>query len=264
MLEKMERQKKNDITKESEEGGKEEKEGKKTEELKQLKKELFELRKLKREKESDKKGEIEEKEKGKVKKNKKLKYKRKDLFKEEETVPVSKLIIQEYPWLKKERYEFMYHIPDKKKNESDYDSWRSEWGKVLFYYAKNKGLHLIDLLQLCTKKPFSNLGKPKKALGLIGKKLIEQNLAAWWSEKEDVIRIYWKSLDFWGKEIYHWAYELGKLDPILIFELRDANKQFSTLPKDDIITIFEKLEDKGKGDIIKTGKDNIAFKIDLE
>ena len=45
-------------------------------------------------------------------------------------------ILKDYPWLEEDRYEFMYSIPDHKKNPSDFESWKTEWSKVLFDYGK--------------------------------------------------------------------------------------------------------------------------------
>lgn len=178
---------------------------------------------------------------------------------EKEISPYEKLL-NEYPWLEETRYEFMYSIPHKKKEKNDYESWKGEWAKVLYDYARYAILHVIYLSNLYNEKPFSNFSNRTEAIKTIAEELIDQDLAEWLSRKKDQLRIYWKTLDAWGNEIYHWAIENGKLEPILLFELREANEEFSNLPKEDIEEIFKILEKGDKGSIIKMDDGDLAFK----
>ncbi|MBD3194142.1 MAG: hypothetical protein GF317_03745 [Candidatus Lokiarchaeota archaeon] len=182
---------------------------------------------------------------------------------EEELSPYEKLL-DSYPWLEEPRYEFMYSIPNKSKNPNDYESWKSEWGKVLFDYAKYAILHILYLRQLYTEKPFSNFEDRKKAIRNIANELVDQELATWLSKKKDKLRIYWKTLDLWAEEVYEWAYEMGKLEPILIYEIRNANKGFSSLPKEDIEEVFKMLSKEGRAVVIKLEDGQMALKIDIE
>ncbi len=259
-----------------EEGVKEEEEEQKEEikdeELEDLRSELMKLRKLKRqkelklEKESAKEKE-KEKENANAAKQKEVTEEREKVIekiKEKEKISVYEQLLEEYSWLDQIRYEYMYQIPNKEKNRNDYESWREEWSKVLFDYAKIAVLHILYLRQLYTKKPFSNFEDRTTAVKEIANKLVEQDLAMWLSEKEDKLRLYWKTLDLWAEEIYQWAYDLGKLEPILIYELREAEKQFSNLPHEDITAVFRMLEERGLGKIIRSENDKIALKIDIE
>ena len=182
---------------------------------------------------------------------------------EEELSPYEKLV-ESYPWLEETRYEYMYHIPNKTKNPNDYKSWQNEWAKVLFDYAKYAILHILYLRQLHTEAPFSNFENRKEAIKEIADKLVNQDLAQWLSKKKEKLRIYWKTLDLWAEEIYEWAYESGKLEPVLIYEFRAAEMEFSSLPKEDFEKIFEILSQNGKGKIIKLENGKIALKITLE
>ncbi len=65
---------------------------------------------------------------------------------EKELSPYEKLL-NEYSWIDETKYQFMYTIPNKKKNPSDFESWKTEWSKVLFDYAKYAILHIIYLRQ---------------------------------------------------------------------------------------------------------------------
>jgi len=260
-----------------EEKVKEAKEKIKDEELEELREELIRLRKLKRKKEIEEQRE-KAKEKEEVKEEEKVRekevIKEKEIIEEKEEIiekieekekiSVYEQLLEEYAWLDQIRYEYMYQIPNKEKNKTDYESWREEWSKVLFDYAKIAVLHILYLRQLYTKKPFSKFEDRKTAVKEIADKLVEQDLAIWLSEEKDKLRLYWKTLDLWAEEIYDWLFKQGKIEPTLIFELREADKQFSTLPTEDIKKIFEMLEERGLAKVIKVNDGKLALKIDLE
>ena len=178
---------------------------------------------------------------------------------EKELSPYEK-ILEDYPWLEQERYDFMYTIPNKEKNPNDYESWRNEWAKVMYDYARYAILHILHLRELLSEKPFSNFQNRMKAIREIADELIEQGLAKWLSKKQEKLRIYWKTLDIWADEIYDWVYEMGRLDPILIYEIRQAQEEFSTLPQEDLEEIFEMLSEKDRGVVIKLESGEIGFK----
>jgi len=174
------------------------------------------------------------------------------------------LLLNDYPWLEEKRYIFMYSIPNKKTKLKDYESWKSEWSKVLFDYARYAILHILYLRQSESEKPFSNFEDRKKALEEIAEELIKKEQAEWLSKSKEKLRVYWKSLDNWAEEIYDWVMEISPLEPILIFEIRESNKAFSKLPNDDIIKIFKMLEKEKRGKIIRLEDDQVSFKIKIE
>jgi len=182
---------------------------------------------------------------------------------EKELSPFEKLL-KDYAWLDEQRYEFMYTVPNQKINPSDYESWKEEWAKVLYDYAKYSILHIIYVRQLYDKKPFSKFSNRKHAIQEIAEELIEQGLAKWLSKKKEKLRIYWKTLDLWAEEIYNWALEWGKLEPIPLYELRQANQEFSNLPKEDIKEIFLILSKNGRGKFIETSEGHISLRIRIE
>ncbi len=182
---------------------------------------------------------------------------------EKELSPYEKLL-EHYPWLEEPRYDYMFQIPNKTKNPNDFESWQNEWGKVLFDYARYAILHILYLTKLHSEKPFLKFENRKNAIKEIANKLVDDELGEWISKKQDKIRVYWKTLDIWADEIYEWAYELGKIEPILLYEIRDAKEEFSSLPKADIVKIFEMLSKEGKGKLIKTDDDQVALKIAIE
>lgn len=174
------------------------------------------------------------------------------------------LLLNDYPWLEEKRYIFMYSIPNKKTDLKDYESWKNEWSKVLFDYARYAILHILYLRQTESMKPFSNFEDRKQALEEIAEELINKEQAEWLSKSKEKLRVYWKSLDNWAEEIYEWVMEISPLEPILIFEIRESNKAFSNLPNDDIIKIFKMLEKDKRGRIIRLDDDQVSFKIKIE
>jgi hypothetical protein len=174
-------------------------------------------------------------------------------------------LLKAYPWLEEERKKFMYTMPDKKKNKDDYVSWKTEWVKVLFDYARFAVLHIIYIRNLSAEKPFSNFTNREVYIREIAEELVDLNQAEWLSKKKNRLRVYWKSLELWSDEIYEWAYQQGRLEPIMIYELREAKSEdFSSLPLKDLEEIFRILAKNHRAKILKLENGQIAFKITLE
>ncbi|MEE9377476.1 MAG: hypothetical protein V3V33_05525 [Candidatus Lokiarchaeia archaeon] len=174
-------------------------------------------------------------------------------------------LIDAYPWLEEERKKFMYTMPDKNKNKNDYISWKAEWAKVLFDYVRFAVLHIIYTREIITHKPFLNFTKREQYIIEIAEELISQNQAEWLSKKKDKLRVYWKTLEVWSDEIYNWAYENGKIEPIMIYELREAKQEdFCSLPLKDLEEIFKILAKNRKAKVLKLENGQVAFKIKLE
>jgi hypothetical protein len=136
--------------------------------------------------------------------------------------------------------------------------------EVLFDYARYAILHILYLRQTESEKPFSNFDDRKKALEEIADELVTKEQAEWLSKTKEKLRVYWKSLDNWAEEIYEWAMEISPLEPILIFEIRESNREFSKLPSEDIVKIFRMLEKEKRGKIIELDDGQISFKIKIE
>jgi hypothetical protein len=79
------------------------------------------------------------------------------------------------------------------------------------------------------------------------------------------LRVYWKTLEAWSDEIYKWCYENGKIEPVMIYELREATQEdFSSLPLEDLEEIFKILAKNRKAIILKLENGQKAFKIKLQ
>lgn len=174
-------------------------------------------------------------------------------------------LVKSYPWLEEERKKFMYTMPNKKQSKNEYESWKIEWAKVLFDYARFAVLHIIYIRELNSQKPFFNFTKREQYVREIAEELISQNQAEWLSKEKKQLRIYWKTLESWSDEIYKWCYDNGKLEPIMIYELREAtHEDFSSLPLEDLEEIFKILAKNRKAIILKLENGQLAFKIKLE
>jgi len=174
-------------------------------------------------------------------------------------------LLQAYPWLEEERKKFMYTMPEKKQSKNDYVSWKIEWAKVLFDYARFAVLHIIYIRELNSQKPFSNFTKREEYIKEIAEELISQNQATWLSKEKKRLRVYWKTLEAWSDEIYRWCYENGKIEPVMIYELREAKQEdFSSLPIEDLEEIFNILVKNRKAKVFKLENGQLAFKIKLE
>ncbi|MHA1671233.1 MAG: hypothetical protein ACTSV5_11760 [Promethearchaeota archaeon] len=179
-------------------------------------------------------------------------------------VSTYELLLNDYPWLEETRYIFMYSIPNKKTNTKDYESWKSEWLKVLFDYARYAILHILYLRKMHNVKPFANFEDRETAIKEIAQALVDKKQAEWLSKSKEKLRVYWRSLDNWAEDIYEWAMEISPLEPILIFEIRESNQEFSNLPREDILKIFKMLENDRRGKIIELEDGQISFKIKIE
>lgn len=174
-------------------------------------------------------------------------------------------LLKAYPWLEEERKKFMYSMPNKKQNKNDYTSWRVEWAKVLFDYARFAVLHIIYIREISSEKPFANFTNREHYILEIADQLISQNQAKWLSKEKNRLRVYWKTLEAWSDDIYKWCYENGKIEPVMIYELREATQEdFSSLPLEDLEEIFKILAKNRKAIILKLENGQKAFKIQLE
>lgn len=174
-------------------------------------------------------------------------------------------LLTAYPWIEEERKKFMYSMPDKNKNKNDYISWKTEWAKVLFDYVRFAVLHILYTREVITHKPFVNFTKREQYIIEIAEELISQKQAKWLSKKKEGLRVYWKTLEVWSDEIWKWAYDNGKIEPIMIYELREAKQEdFSTLPLEDLEEIFKILAKNRRAKILKLENGKLAFKIELE
>ena len=102
----------------------------------------------------------------------------------EKKITAHEKLINAYPWLEDERKRFMYTLPDKNKQKADYTSWKIEWAKVLFDYARFAILHTIYIRELNSQKPFTDFTNREQYILEIVDELIAQKQAKWFSKKK--------------------------------------------------------------------------------
>ena len=160
-----------------------------------------------------------------------------------------------HDWLEDVRYEFMYARP---KNKQDSEEWLEEWSKVMFDFAAIERKHVIYVQELLKSEPFSKLRTRKKSVVKIGNKLKDKKLAIWLVKKEK-LRVYWKSLDEWANDIYDWAFENSITEPMLVYNFKETDEDFATLPDEEYREIFKILEQNKKGRIVKSSDNKLAI-----
>jgi len=184
----------------------------------------------------------------------------------EKTITEEKIIqklIKTYKWAYKENlYPWMYWIPEKDK---DIESWLDEWSDFLFDWAKEFVLHIVDLYDLATKRPFNALQDRDKALQKIFGNLAKNSkFARWINDEKTRLRIYWQSLDKWGDDLYDWAFLIGE-ERLTLLDLREMgsriSKGFETLPARDLREIVDLLVKKKKA--VWIDKKSFKFLFDI-
>ncbi len=154
-------------------------------------------------------------------------------------------LCEEYTWLNEPAYGFMYSMPNKKKDKQNYQSWLDDWSKVLFDYAQIAAKHIIYTKELLSEKPWSEFKDRTSVIQELADGLIRQKVAEFLDKKKERLRVYWRSLESWADAIIDWAKEIAFTEPIFIEDIREANQEFSFLPEDDIIKIFNIIAKQG-------------------
>jgi len=180
----------------------------------------------------------------------------------EEEVEVATIydkVLQLYPWISDPRKAFMYAMPPDPKSK-DYSSWRQEWSRVLFDFARLSIIHVVYLKKLMGEQPFANFRERDKALSSIADYLVEQKLANFRSKDKEALRVFWKSYQEWADEVDQWAHDNAILDPVLKDDLREADQPFSSLPDEDWEEVFKILKKEKKITQIKLDSGETAVK----
>ncbi len=175
--------------------------------------------------------------------------------------PYEKLVVL-HEWIEQPQYGFMYAIPNKKKQETDFESWRDEWGHVLLDYARVNTFHVIFPKSLLTEAPFNKFIDRTTAIQELCNTLVDKKLAKWAGKKnkQEELRIYWKSLDEWVAVIEKWALDHAILDVIMVADIRNSNQEFATLPIEDLREIFKSLEKNARATMVQLDEGQFGIK----
>jgi len=185
----------------------------------------------------------------------------KEQMKSAVAVSIFDKLCEEHEWINQPQYGFMYVMPDKKKDKKNFESWLDDWKKVLFDYAKIAAQHIIYFKKLLSEKPWSEFRDRINAIRAISDALVKDKIAEWLDKKKEKLRVYWRSLEEWADEIVNWAREYAYTEPIFIEDIRNADKEFSTLPEEDLIKIFNIIEKNGDGVKYKLKDGKVAITI---
>ncbi len=134
---------------------------------------------------------------------------------------------------------WMYHLPQK---AHEIISWSREWMAFMLKWCEFENRHLITVSDVLLSNSFrtQDTSLPPEGVQKIFEHLISNNLAKWWGKNNNLLRVYWRSLEQWADIIIKWAISGGGItfDP---YQLSKADQNFSTLPKQDLEEILELL-----------------------
>ncbi len=124
------------------------------------------------------------------------------------------------------------------------EEWLREWGDFLLSFSEVLKVHFIKPRELLVQMPFKN-PLVKKQLSLeqihaVGDDLERRELAKWWDNRKNRLRIYWLPLDEIVDSVYDWAFDGGR-DVCTIFDLRNAGEIWSTIPPQELKQLLEML-----------------------
>lgn len=175
--------------------------------------------------------------------------------------PYEKLVVL-HEWIEQPQYGFMYAIPNKKKQQADFESWRDEWGHVLLDYARVNIFHVVFPKSLLTEPPFNKFIDRATAIQELCNTLVEKKLAKWAGKKtkQEELRVYWKSLDEWVAVIEKWALDHAILDVIMVADIRNSNQEFASLPIEDLREIFKTLEKNARATMVELEEGQFGIK----
>lgn len=159
---------------------------------------------------------------------------------------------------------WMYVTPE---HQRQLDSWCADWSNFIMDYARINILHIIHIEEESAKYPFNNKVIDKrldrKQMKTIGDYIVAQELGVWWDRKKIRLRLYWRTLDEWADIIYEWAIKTGRIatsDRVMtIYDITQTDQPWSTIPRDDLVRIFEIMKEKGYIEWADKKKKAIAF-----
>lgn len=156
---------------------------------------------------------------------------------------------------------WMYIKPS---NPTQLNSWIEGWKTVLLDYCRIFVKHIVNLIEMQREHPFRNQ-KSGKSLSLphltaIVDSMVEEGIAKWLDENKILARIYYKPIDQWADEIYQYLLDSGKAAEVLTFlEFKTMNKEWSSLPDEDLKEILRKFVRDGKAEFVSKDEDAIEF-----
>ena len=161
-------------------------------------------------------------------------------------------------WIKKP---FMYVQPT---HVNLLGSWLESWENLILEYTQIFNIHVINVNEMRSIFPFDNLENKKqltkKQLEFIFTKMEERGSARWLDDNHIIVRVYYKTINQWKELIFTYLKDSGQIVEVLtIEEFEQMKKEWSNLPREDLIEIFEIFISEGLARWIGENRDTIAF-----
>ena len=161
-------------------------------------------------------------------------------------------------WIKRP---WMYVQPT---NENQLGSWINSWTTLILDYSRSYKIHIINITQLMKIYPFSNPDISKDLtlnhLNTIIEQMVDENLAKWIDDNKISARIYYLTNLQWAEKIMKYLINTGYAAEIMtFFELQKLDQEWSTLPKSELVEIFNLLVLDGRAKWVGDGKDTLSF-----
>ncbi|MDH5403639.1 MAG: hypothetical protein OEY49_14175 [Candidatus Heimdallarchaeota archaeon] len=152
------------------------------------------------------------------------------------------------------------------KLENQVSSWIDSWTGLVIDYCQLFQLHIVNTLELMDIYPFSNKKANKKLTSNQIQSLFEEmekkGIVKWLGNEKILARVYYKSIEQWSSIIIDYLMDTGLAAEVLTFhELSNQNQEWSTLPRQDFIEIFELLVSRGRAKWIGKSKDTITIEL---
>lgn len=145
-------------------------------------------------------------------------------------------------------------------------SWTDSWKAIILDYSRLQKIHIINLSKLRSSHPFTNSNTSKsmskKNLEFILDQMIMQGLAKWLDDYKLIARIKYKTDEEWSEIIYDFLVDTGYAAEILtLYEIEKIDEEWTTIPREELVLIFDLLVDKGRAEWIGETKDTLRFSL---
>ncbi|MHA2092543.1 MAG: hypothetical protein ACW98K_16985 [Candidatus Kariarchaeaceae archaeon] len=149
-------------------------------------------------------------------------------------------------------------------NQSQLKSWLDSWSKVILEFSRIMTIHVININELITIHPFKNNQNSKQLTNdqvlIIVDDMVSSQQAKWLDENKILVRIYFKTNDQWSGIIMKHLMDTGLAAEVLtLYELEKLNQDWSSLPRQELVEIFDILVSKNRAQWVGDSKDALTF-----
>ncbi|MHA2172241.1 MAG: hypothetical protein ACXAB7_20400 [Candidatus Kariarchaeaceae archaeon] len=149
-------------------------------------------------------------------------------------------------------------------NQSQLKSWLDSWSKVILEFSRIMTIHVININELITIHPFKNNQNNKQLTNdqvlVIVDDMVSSQQAKWLDDNQILVRIYFKTNDQWSSIIMKHLMDTGLAAEVLtLYELEKLNQDWSSLPRQELVEIFDILVSKNRAQWVGDSKDALTF-----